>query len=254
MDVRRVLIAILGATAALVPSAAGTSGPAVAQTSDCKTSVSQLIARGDSGNAGDWAFDTMTRTVMFCQTAPAGNLDAIYSFQLTDVGTFVTIPGANQPALSTATPLLGPQTGTIKGGISGTFTAAADFKTYHDWANGQVFAGTPQGGCQTPTATNGGEPTSCWIPEYFSDFQTLNPNLDTTAKFSWSYSACGVTPPDPNYGWIDAYNNGSGTEEPQAGNISGKPCPAPAPTPTSKPSPTPSGVPGLPATGVDPTA
>ncbi len=257
MRVRRVLIGILGAAAIWVPGAAGLPRPALAQS--CQTSISHLVDRRDSGNAGDWAFDNIIRTVQFCQTSSTSSNGGIgtYTFTLTDVGTFTTIPGANQPALTTPTPLLGPQTGTLKGGMSGTFKAKADFATYNDWADGQTFSGTPQDGCQTPSSTNGGEPTSCWIQEYFSDFTTENPTLDTTANFSWSYSACGVTPPDPNYGWIDAYNDGSGTQQPQAGNITGKPCPpspTPQPTPTPKPTPTPSGVPGLPATGMDPTA
>lgn len=242
---------VVGVFAALALTALGLlgfSGTASADFSyrqvaeDCKTVVSTLTDRPDSGNHGTWALDSVTRTVTVCHVAEVLEKSAVvietwkYHAKVEDEGTFVTVAGSS--------PNKGhPVKGGVKGYLTGSFTA--DFTAPHDWIgwDDSKLAGKTLTGVANPT-------TSLWVKALWKDgFAGSSINDDWT----WSYWTCNATRARCTEKWLDnAKTNGGG---PHDGDIVGKPCPSPSASPTPEGSgssaviPVDNGQPSLPVTG-----
>lgn len=228
------LLRIVGAMAVASPLTLLVAAPAAGAVDDtCKTVVSTLTDRPDSGTAGTWATDAMTRTVEICETDEAHNDNlAIYTAKLTDEGTFVTLegdslsPGGGQP-------LKGGVPGTLTGSAEYKFAAAPGFTTFDaSHLDGKTLSGAPGG--DNPT-------TGDWVKSMFSDYVGYNEVFNNS--WSWTYKSCaGET-------WTNQAKELGGN----SGDITGsEPCPEPAPSPEPKPSPDKDGD-ELAATGTDVT-
>lgn len=184
MHIRRfaagVALAALGLTTAALAVGAGGAG---ATAPVCKTSVAHLADRPDSGEyGGDWALDTMTRTTVICQTAPG-----IYHAVVTDDGSFLA---DHNPKTGTA--ISPPVSGTIHGGFSQDFTAAADFAGYKGNYDGQSYTGT------APSSS------SDWVANvYGCKITTEGMNQD----WAWNYVHCDY-PAGEKWGNAAAGNTG----------------------------------------------
>lgn len=106
--------AVAGAGPFAVSGPAAAAPPAAA----CRTAVTTLVDRPDSGFHGDWAKDAITRTVQICEAAPpvtekaaADKAPSTYTATVVDTGTFTTVAG-NSPGAgksSTARPIRVPR-------------------------------------------------------------------------------------------------------------------------------------------------
>jgi hypothetical protein len=96
------------------------------------TALSNLTNRQDSGSHGDWAIDTLTRTVAITKqgAVPVSNCGSgatecyFYTGSLIDTGTFKTIDGAKSPEKGTA--ISGIVSGNVSGGTKLEFFASSD--------------------------------------------------------------------------------------------------------------------------------
>jgi hypothetical protein len=184
------------AVAASVPASAATHYP------NSQTATTKLTNRLDSGGGGNWAVDTIARTVTVTNHGPVAPLNCgllsgtcyRYTASLKDTGTFVTIEGAprpNQGAPDAVNPIIGNHHGTVKG--SGTF--ASFYANY-----------LPHSG-KVPTKVNGnGDSTSLW-PELFFPGSTTFAGLDTSLQtWGWNYATISKTPQH----WADTSANVDG--------------------------------------------
>ena len=132
------------------------------------TATTKIINRPDSGGAGNWAYDTMTRTATWTYLGKAGPAATPYQYQVTlrDAGTFKDIPGAytpNQGGRYAGTILKPAQvSGTITGtATAGVFDASAKVNSPRTFANLGVpirLSGATQ---------NGRYPTGTWAEDAF---------------------------------------------------------------------------------------
>jgi hypothetical protein len=202
---------IFAALAVTMLGVLASATPANATTPDCRTVVSHLTDRPDSGNHGTWANDTATRTVLVCHIPAVVLAEAksvivegwTYGAKLTDEGTFVTAGGAHLSP-NNGHALLADVPGTFTGGFTTTFQAPADWQFWNGAAlDGHTFTGTPGGA--NPTTSN-------WVKALWtSGFEGDSIGKD----WSWTYKTC-------NEQWVDANANESGTTA-AAGDITGTP-------------------------------
>lgn len=228
----------------------------------CRTAVTHLIARPDSGNHGTWAYDSITRTTTTCETAvlhtnvaanvalpPLAdvntqlrlNLLASYHATVVDTGTFVTVDGHSP---NRGLPICRGCHGHLAGGFTADFTALAGFHGYLGVYAGNTYTGT------NPTSTGN------WLAGLWGvslNFGTGD--LGNLEGWSWTYWLCGDLPRVGSRAyltalhsgrlWVDAYNNGDGTG-PLAGDILNcrcvehSPSPSPSVSVSSSPSANPS--------------
>lgn len=180
-----VLAALLGAVTG-VATLAVSGAPASADfsyrqlvTDDCRTVITQIADRPDSGTAGNWATDDFTRTVKICADASVPQVAAAaaekwkYTAVAVDEGTFTTT-GPKSPGHGTA--LAAGLVGKFSGGFSVTFAAPA------------AFAGLKTSGTATSTKSSGEWIGWIWPGSVGGD------NLTT---WGWTYTLC-------NEKWINA--------------------------------------------------
>jgi hypothetical protein len=184
------------------PDPNGCPSPPPPPPPDCKTTQATLNDRPDSGIDGnDWALDDLTRTTTFCQTSPGH-----YHETIADTGTFAASAGQLTPGdLGGPTATICQDTkGSVNGGASADFTAAANWVTYN-----------PAGMIGTFTYPAPGVSTSVWPTGFFSDAAGSLINDD----WKWTYTTATET-------WVNAATGNSG-------DITGAPCPPPPTTTTT---------------------
>ena len=168
-------------------------------TASAVTAVSDLV---DVGNHGNWAVDTLTRTmtvtlhgavsVYHCGGSPVNGITNCYYYAatLTDGGTFATIPDADSPNAGTG----------IHGIVDGTVSGGSDYEFYAT-SNAPSAENVPG----TDDAGTGGDPsTADWPEVFFPDGTTfgfvhqINP--------TYTYSAPGTCEQ-----WVNSYSNDHGS-------------------------------------------
>lgn len=175
-----------------------TPSAAVEATDDCKTVVTNLVDRPDSGTNGNWAKDTFTRTVKICHVeviqAEVKSLVPVASWHYTatvkDDGTFTTIGGVNlSPGANHY--LLADVPGTFVGGFTATFEAPANWQFFNNKHQGKTYTG----------AVGGDNPSSSdWVKTLWdSGFVGNSINDD----WKWTYTTC-------NEKWVNAAAGNSG--------------------------------------------
>ncbi|MDX6295084.1 MAG: hypothetical protein QOH50_4159 [Kribbellaceae bacterium] len=180
---------------------AGPAGPAGKDGKDAIVSVTALTSltnRPDSGNNGDWAKDTLTRTVAITKQSavPASNCGPtattcwFYTGSLIDSGTFTTIDSAKSPGSKPAAAINGSVQGSVSGGTKLEFYASSE---------------TPNPSLVQGTVDGGAYPTSTWAKQFFPANVTV-----TDAKlldWSWTYTA---TAPKTCEKWVNALAGNTG--------------------------------------------
>jgi hypothetical protein len=162
------------------------------------TALTSLTNRPDSGANGDWAKDTLTRTVAITKQSavPASNCGPtattcwFYTGSLIDTGTFTTIDGAKSPGSKPAADINGSVQGSVTGGTRLEFYASSE---------------TPNPSLVQGTVDGGGYPTSTWAKQFFPANVVV-----TDAKlldWSWTYTA---TTPNTCEKWVNALAGNSG--------------------------------------------
>jgi hypothetical protein len=189
MDIRKVLSGSLVATAVAVPAtAAGASvstfpppfTPQIpAHSPSVFTSHTSLTNRPDSGGNGNWALDTMTRTLTITETGHNGPGYA-YTATVSDTGTFKTISGAYTP--NQGPPSTGKRIqGTVQGSVAGT--------AQYSFTASKLPASSPNLG--VPNSENGApgtpaETTSSWYEQAFPAGTTFGGT--GIGNWSWTYT------------------------------------------------------------------
>ena len=196
----------------------GPPGPAVL-TVNAVTSISH---RDASGNGGNWAVDTLTRTATVTRrgAVPSGDCGAsatacwFYTATISDSGSFSNDAGVLTPNQACTEPSGTSCAGLkISGTVTGSFSGGGTQEFYAD--SDSPSAST------VPTTVSGDSPTDTnWYQQFFPAGTTFgltsNPNAPWTA-WSWTYNA-----PKTCEIWTDAYNNGDGNGTYAAdGNIAG---------------------------------
>lgn len=201
MTIRKVLLGGLVASAVVLPATAasaavtyghpGPVGPGIPGSPDpiappwqqpqqkTFTAETYLTNRPDSGGNGNWADDTIDRTITITETGHNGGTYD-YTAVLKDTGTFKTINGAftpNQGAPNTGRHIKGADEGQMSGTADFTFTATK-----------QPNSGSNLG---VPTTENGAaqttpETTSDWYEQAFpTGTQFGGTGIGT---WSWTYT------------------------------------------------------------------
>lgn len=173
---------------ALVAGGAATlalSAPAQAHNTLCRSATTHLVSRPDSGNHGDWALDSFTRSVTICEVPIVLNKSDVqpntvgksnYHAVVSDTGTFVTNGGTSLSPNVGANLRAGVK-GVMSGGFTVDFVAASHFATYSN------LYGVPGHNSYSGTAPVG---TSAWVGSEFSDFGNQASIGD---DWSWKYTA-----------------------------------------------------------------
>jgi hypothetical protein len=179
----------------------------------CRTAVTTLVDRPDSGFHGDWAKDAIVRTVKICETGPADTnavtvekavARSMYTATVSDAGTFTTVAGLS-PGAGVALPA--GVKGLLAGGFGATFTAKAGFKQYKGVFDGKTYSGT------APSSTGD------WVMNLWggNDFTSVT-NL---VAWKWTYWTCNKNVAKATEKWVNA------DPDVNLGDITGKACPAP---------------------------
>jgi len=185
----------------------GPQGPAgKSYTPDTVTAAINLDNDADSGNYGNWAIDTIARTITVvkhsaaplsdCAGAPAGNATCYYyTATVSDDGSFATISGANSPNAA-STP--------INGIVNGTMTGGSDVEFYAD--SGNLEAST------ISTVNNGGTSgprlySDTSDPKWYESFFPAGTVVSgvNLPDYSWTYDA-----PNTCESWVDAFSGSTG--------------------------------------------
>lgn len=100
-----ILIAATLAGAALASTAAASAASA-ATTAGTVTAHTKIVQRYDGGGAGNWAVDSMGRTLVISYLGKSGNPADPYAFdaQLSDNGGFTDLPGQATRTRAAGTP------------------------------------------------------------------------------------------------------------------------------------------------------
>ena len=160
--------------------------------------------RPDSGNAGDWADDTMTRAITITQT---GGSPGAYTFtaKLADDGTFKAIKGAQVP--NQAAPYAGD---VIKSAVTGSMNGYADFSFTASRLPRTTFnAGVPV--TENDHGLDPADSTSTWYELAFPAGTVFGGA--GIGNWGWTYDAIVVTRAFPFLSleqWIDAWDNNYG--------------------------------------------
>ena len=190
-------VALAGSAAAALASPGRQSAPKPV------TAATQLSNRDDSGGNGNWAKDTLTRTLTIRETGHAGGL---YYFTATirDAGTFRAIKYAHTP--NQGRPYTGDR---IVYGASGPMSGSASYS---------FTASTLPSARLVPRHVSGdADSTSTWYELAFKPGTTFAGT--GIGAWSWHYSAA-VKEGRHVVGqhWTDAYSNDAGQIR-SAGNI-----------------------------------
>lgn len=163
-----------------------------------------ITDRPDSGNAGDWADDSMTRAITITQT---GGSPGAYTFtaKLTDDGSFKAIKGAetpNQAAPYAGNVIKSAVTGSMNGHAGFTFTASRLPRTTFN-------AGVPV--TENDHGLDPSDSTSTWYELAFPAGTVFGGA--GIGHWGWTYDALVVVRAFPFIGlqqWTDAWNNNYG--------------------------------------------
>jgi hypothetical protein len=223
----------IGITAALAAgtllATAGAASAAPAAHQPAWHASTKVTDRPDGGNGGDWADDSMTRTLVITRTGGSAGAYT-YTAKLTDTGSFTTIKGTltpNQGAPYTGDVIKSKVTGTMTGYDTFTFTASS------------LPSGGPNAGVPAKENDHGNAPadsTSTWYELAFPSTTTFS--SATESPWSWTYKVA-VTGPvtlkvcvsahlcwsttvnrTVHEQWIDAWDNNYG-DNATDGNITG---------------------------------
>lgn len=188
----------------------GPAGPTGAGYAPVTATASTAISHDpDSGNNGNWATDTFTRSmtvtrhgaaaVSLCGGTATNGITSCfyYTAAMTDSGSFLTVAGAKSPDAGTL----------ISGTLSGTMSGGSNYEFY-------ATSGAPSAS-GVPAAFNAsaGSGSGTW-PERFFPAGTLFGGMN---EINWVYT---YTAPTTCEQWVDAYNNGGGSGS-SAGDITG---------------------------------
>jgi hypothetical protein len=166
-----------------------------------------LSDRPDSGGAGTWALDRMTRQLSITEVSGG---DGIYTFTATvsdSAGSFVAIDGAptpNQGAPHTGDLISGTPTGSFTGSASYIFTASSLPTAVHN-------LGLPAS--EPGPAGDFAETTSGWYEQAFPDGTVFGGA--GIGDWGWTYHTSAF----PSQSWADTSANAGG-QLPADGNIS----------------------------------
>lgn len=221
------ITAALAAATLLASAGAASAAPAAHQ--PAWHASTKVTDRPDGGNGGDWADDSMTRTLVITRTGGSPGAYT-YTAKLTDTGSFTTIKGALTPNQGA------PYTGdVIKSKVTGTMTGTADFSF--------TASNLPSSGANAGVATKENDhgltptdSTSTWYELAFPHGTTFGGA--GIGHWSWTYKVS-VTGPvtlkvcvtahlcwsttvnrTVNEQWTDADSNGDGNLA-ASGNIAG---------------------------------
>jgi hypothetical protein len=199
MSGSRLALIALAASAALAAGAGAASAatpPHTLPQPPATRAVTYITDRPDGGNAGYWADDTMTRTLVITETGGSAG-DYKFTATLEDQGSFRTIPGALAPDQG------GSYAGeTERAAVTGEIIGSADF-----------------------TFTASTLPSSSLVPGYEND-HGLTPADDTSAWYelafpagtvfggsgigTWGWYYVVLTPHDGLQIWSDTSSNADG--------------------------------------------
>jgi hypothetical protein len=190
-----------GATGATGPQ--GPQGPAgTSATPVTATATTSITGDQDSGAHGDWATDTLTRSMTVTKHGAAAVADCggnatngitscyYYTAAMTDTGSFITLAGAKSPQAGAD----------INGTLAGSVSGGSDYEFYATSASPSA-ADVPA----TLDASVNGTDSSNWPARFFSSdtkFGGMN-------EENWVYT---YTAPTTCEQWVDAYNNGGGSQ------------------------------------------
>lgn len=176
----------------------------VTYTPTTATATSTLVDHPDSGNGGNWAVDSITRTasVTLKGAAPVSNCGGaattcyLYEGSIHDTGTFTTA-SSNDVSTDGLSPnagksINGTETGDITGGSAVEFYASSNAPSNLGVA--AVVSG----------AVSGEQTTGNWVEQFFPAGTTFGagPNL---LNWNWTYSTSNTCET-----WVDAYNGETG--------------------------------------------
>lgn len=174
------------------------------------TATTSISNDSDSGNHGNWATDTLTRSmtvdrhsavaVSNCGGDSSNGITTCwyYTASMTDTGSFITVDGADSPQAGVA----------ISGTLAGNISGGSDYEFY-------ASSGTPTS-ADVPgmlDASVNGTDSSHWVERFFPD----STSFGDVNEINWDYSyTAGATCEQ----WTDAYNNSDGSL-PADGDITG---------------------------------
>lgn len=177
----------------------GATGPAGSYTPVTATASTAISNDTDSGAHGNWATDTITRSmtvtrrgavaVSNCGGNASNGITSCYYYTaaMTDTGAFITLSGANSPQAGTA----------INGVLSGTLSGGSNYEFY-------ATSGTPSASSVPATLdASSGSGSSTW-PEHFFPAATSFGGMN---EINWVYTYSAPTTCEQ---WVDAYNNSGG--------------------------------------------
>lgn len=158
------------------------------------TAVSNLTQRPDSGVHGNWALDSLTRTVAVTRQHAAeaskcgGGATSCYFYtaSLADAGSFTTINGADSP--QAGAPISGTVTGSVNGGTAIEFYASS---------------GAPNPAGVPVNVVGNTHPTSTWVNAFFPAGTVVTES--NLLNWSWTYSA-----PATCETWVNKFNGNTG--------------------------------------------
>lgn len=180
---------------------AGPAGSAGSVTPVTATATTAITDDADSGAAGNWATDTLTRSMTVTRHGAAAVADCggtaangittcwYYTASMTDAGSFITIAGAKSPQAGV----------TISGTLAGTISGGSNFEFYSS-------SGAPSASSVPATldASANGTDSSEW-PERFFPSGTAFGGVN---EINWVYTYSAPTTCEQ---WTDAYDNSDGS-------------------------------------------
>ena len=187
----------------------GPAGPAGTYIPVTATATTAITSDADSGNHGNWAVDTFTRSMTVTRHGAAAVADCggnatngitscwYYTASMTDSGSFTTDAGASSPQAGVA--ISGVLSGTLSGGSNYEFYASSDSPSAAD--------------VPATFDASSGSGSSTWPGHFFpagTSFGGMN-------EINWVYTYSAPTTCEQ---WADAYNNSDGSL-PADGDIQG---------------------------------
>lgn len=142
--------------------------------------TTSLTNRPDSGNGGDWATDTIGRTLTITVTGTPGHYTD--TAVVGDTGTFVLIPGALAPNQSAPGVRISSRPSVLFTSISGTAHYVFTSDSLPSPAPNMGVPASEDGAPVTP-----GQSTSSWYLQAFPSSAVVSPGGITT--WGWTYTA-----------------------------------------------------------------
>jgi hypothetical protein len=177
---------------------AGPAGPSGSDGDDAILSVSATTAlsnRLDSGLDGNWAKDSLIRTITVTRqkAVPADKCGGgatkcwFYTGSLGDVGSFTTIDGADSP---------GPDDVVINGTVTGNVVGGSEIEFY-------ASSDSPDPSLVPAMLSGNGVSTGVWASQFFSGSVVVTPTQ--LLNWKWVYTA-----PNTCETWVNAHSGNFG--------------------------------------------